>query len=80
MPKGGPKHRAKRFSEGAKLLASLFNSLAIAVFGAAFVIPITQGRYDVFAQGGGLLLVAGVSFHLAGQAALRFLRAEARHR
>ncbi|MGE7416356.1 hypothetical protein [Methylobacterium tarhaniae] len=76
MPKGDPKHRAKRFNEGAKLLASLFNSLAIAVFGAAFVIPITQGRYDVFAHGGGLFLVAGVCFHLAGQAALRFLRAE----
>ncbi|SFV11561.1 hypothetical protein SAMN02799631_05298 [Methylobacterium sp. 174MFSha1.1] len=76
MPKGDHKHRAKRFNEGAKLLASLFNSLAIAVFGAAFVIPITQGRYDVFANGGGLLLIAGVSFHLAGQAALRFLRAE----
>jgi hypothetical protein len=76
MPKGDQKHRAKRFNEGAKLLASLFNSLAIAVFGAAFVIPITQGRYDVLAHGGGLLLVAGVSLHLAGQAALRFLQAE----
>lgn len=76
MPKGDQKHRAKRFNEGAKLLASLFNSLAIAVLGAAFVIPITQGRYDVFASGGGLLLVAGLCFHLAGQAALRFLMAE----
>ncbi|MFH6780826.1 MULTISPECIES: hypothetical protein [Methylobacterium] len=76
MPKGDPKHRAKRFDEGAKLLASLFNSLAIAVFGAAFVIPVTHGRYDVFAHGGGLLLIAGECFHLAGQAALRFLGAE----
>ncbi|MFE1601455.1 hypothetical protein [Methylobacterium sp. ID0610] len=49
MPKGDQKHRAKRFNEGAKLLASLFNSMAIAVFGAAFVIPITQGRHGVFA-------------------------------
>ncbi|AWN54737.1 hypothetical protein [Methylobacterium sp. 17Sr1-1] len=80
MPKGDQKHRAERFNEGAKLLASVFNSLAIAVVGAAFVIPITQGRYDGFAHGGGLLPVAGVSFHLAGQAALRYLRAEDRHR
>lgn len=76
MPHGDPKHRAKRFNEGARLLASLFNSLAVAVLGATFVIPIAQGRYDVFADGGGLLLVAGVCFHLAGQAARRFLRAE----
>lgn len=58
------------------MLASLFNSLAIGVFGAAFIIPIAQRRYDVFSDGGGLLLLGGVCFHLGSQIAIRFIRAE----
>ena len=35
---------AKRFNEHTKLLATLFNSLSIATFGAAFVVPLAQGQ------------------------------------
>ncbi len=35
---------AKRFNEHVKLLATLFNALSIATFGAAFVVPLRQGK------------------------------------
>ena len=76
MPAGDPKHRAKRFNEGVKLVATLFNSLAIITVGTAFVSPIAQRRYDVLADGGWTLLLAAVVLHLISHLALRFLRAE----
>lgn len=52
MPAGAPKHRARRFNAGLKLAATLANSLSIATFGAAFVIPIAQRDHDVLSDGG----------------------------
>ncbi|WP_407528126.1 hypothetical protein [Methylobacterium oryzisoli] len=76
VPTGDLKHRAKRFNEGVKLFAALLNALSIGVFGAAFVVPVARRRYDVFAEGGWLLLLGGVCLHGIGQIVLRFFRAE----
>ncbi|KQP52677.1 MULTISPECIES: hypothetical protein [unclassified Methylobacterium] len=76
MPTEDAKHRAKRFNEGVKLLATLFNSLSIATFGAAFVVPFAQRHLDVFRDGGWVLLSAATSRHLVGQITLRFVRSE----
>ncbi|HEX8417240.1 MAG TPA: hypothetical protein VF641_06500 [Methylobacterium sp.] len=70
------KFQAKRFNEHAKLLATLFNSLSIATFAAAFVVPVVQGRYDVMTDGHWILLFVGLALHLAAQAAIRLMRRE----
>ncbi|GJD95825.1 hypothetical protein [Methylobacterium iners] len=76
MPAGDPKHRAKRFNEGVKLTATLFNSLSIATVGAVFIVPIAQRQFDVLRDGGGSLLLVAVALHLVGQAIIQFTRAE----
>ena len=76
MPAGDPKHRAKRFNEGAKLVATLFNSLAIITIGTAFIGPIVQGRFDVLSSGGWVLLLVALSLHLIAHLAVRLIRAE----
>ena len=67
---------AKRFNEHTKLLATLFNSLSIATFGAAFVVPLAQGQAGFLKDGHWILLLVGIALHLAGQTAIRFMRSE----
>ena len=76
MPAGDPKHRAKRFNEGAKLVATLFNSLAIITLGTAFIGPIVQGRFDVLPKGGWVLLLVALSLRFIAPLAVRLIRAE----
>lgn len=76
MPDGDRKHRAKRFNEGAKLVATLFNSLAIVTLGTAFVGPIAQRHYDVLADGGWILLLVALGLHLLAHTAIRLIRSE----
>jgi hypothetical protein len=73
---GNRKFLAKRFNEHVKLLATLFNALSIATFGAAFVVPLAQGQYGVLSGGHWILIFAALALHLAGHAALRFMRSE----
>ncbi len=70
------KHQAKRYNEGLKLVATLFNSLSIVTVGTAFVGPIIQKHYDVLTDGGWGLLLVAVCLHLIAQLAVRQLRAE----
>ena len=70
------KFRAKRYNEGLKLAATLFNSLSIVIFGTAFVGPITQGHFEVLSGSGWALLLPALSLHLVAQAVMRLLRPE----
>ena len=70
------KFRAKRYNEGLKLAATLFNSLSIVTFGTAFVGPITQGHYDILTHGGWAMLTLALCLHSAAQAIVRLLRPE----
>ncbi|WP_375465085.1 hypothetical protein [uncultured Methylobacterium sp.] len=76
MPTGDLKHRAKRWTERIKLIATLFNSVSIVTVAAAFINPIANRHYNVPANGGWLLLVGAECLHGIGQVALTFLRAE----
>lgn len=67
---------AKRFNEHTKLLATLFNSLSIATFGAAFVIPLAQGQEGFMKEGHWILLLVALALHMAGHAAVRLMRSE----
>ena len=76
-----PKHQnqkflSKRFNEHAKLLANLFNALSIATFGAAFIVPLAQGRYGVQNAEQWILILVASALHLAGHAAIRLMRSE----
>ena len=46
------KHRSKRFDEGLKLAATLFNSSAIATIGIAVINPLAQRHLDLLSDGG----------------------------
>ncbi|MCJ2118120.1 hypothetical protein MKK65_16350 [Methylobacterium sp. J-001] len=71
------KHRAKRFNEGVKLVATFFNATAILTLGTAFISPLVQHPADVFTNNGWAFLLASVILHVIGQIAIRlFLRAE----
>ncbi|MCJ2124539.1 hypothetical protein [Methylobacterium sp. J-077] len=70
------KHRAKRFNEGLKLTATLFNSSAIATIGIAVINPLAQRHLDLLADGGWTLLIAAIVLHLIDQIMIRFLRPE----
>jgi hypothetical protein len=67
---------AKRFNEHVKLLATLFNALSIATFGAAFVVPLTQGQAGSIKDGHWILLLVALALHMAGHIAIRFMRSE----
>lgn len=70
-------HRAKRFNEGVKLTATVFNGTAILTLGTAFITPLVQHPTDVLTNSGWAFLLAALLLHLIGQIALRlFLRAE----
>lgn len=70
------KRAAKRFNEHAKLLATFFNALSIATFGAAIIVPIAQNQFDVLKDGHWILIPAALALHLAGHAAIRLMRSE----
>lgn len=78
MPTGDLKHRAKRWNERIKLIATLFNSVAIVTVAAAFVNPIANKHYDVLAEGGWIPLVGAARSHGSGQLAFTVFRAEER--
>ncbi|GJD73057.1 hypothetical protein [Methylobacterium goesingense] len=60
-----------------KLVATLFNSVAIVTLAAALINPIASKHDDVLADGGGILLLGAASSHIVGQIVLTFFRAEA---
>lgn len=70
------KFRAKRYNEGSKLAATLFNSLSIVTFKTAFVGPITQGYFEVLSGSGWALLLLASSLHFVAQAVIRLVRPE----
>jgi len=76
LPHNDAKHRAKRWNERVKLVATLFNSLAIVTLAAAVINPVASRRYDVVADGGWVLLFAACLAHILAQYAL-FYDAEA---
>ena len=76
LTSGERKFRAKRYNEGLKLAATLFNSLSIVTFGTAFVGPITQGHFEVLSGGGWALLLPALCLHFVAQAVLRLHRPE----
>lgn len=82
MPTGDLKHRAKRWNERVKLVATPFSSVAIVTLAAALIDPIASKHDDVLADGGWILLFGAASSHAAsshnvGQIVLTFFRAEA---
>lgn len=76
MPHGDAKHLAKRWNERVKLVATLFNALAIVSLATAVINPIASRHYDVVSDGGWILLLAAASLHLAAHGAFQFLQAE----
>lgn len=70
------KFLAKRFNEHSKLLANLFNALSIATFGAAFIVPLAQGRDGFRNAEQWILIPVALALHLAGHAAMRLMRSE----
>ena len=66
---------AKRINERVKLLASLLNSLAIGVIGAAVIVPGVQDPTRITFQAL-TWIVTGVVLHLIGQAVFAFMRSE----
>lgn len=76
MPHLDYKHRAKRWNERIKLVATAFNSIAIVTVAAAFITPIANKHYDVLSDGGWILLLGALVSHMVGQIALVAVRAE----
>ncbi|MHC2107782.1 hypothetical protein [Methylobacterium sp.] len=46
------KHRAKRFDEGVKLVATVFDATALLTLGTTFISPLVQHPADVFVNSG----------------------------
>jgi hypothetical protein len=76
MAENDPKHRAKRWNERMKLIATFFNSSAIITVAGVVINPLANRHYDALADGGWILLLVAFGLHLVGQFALGFLRAE----
>ncbi|MBY0256380.1 hypothetical protein [Methylobacterium sp.] len=76
MPTGDLKHRAKRWNERVKLVATPFTSVAIVTLAAALINPIAGKHDDVLADGGWILLFGAASSRIVGQIVLTFFRAE----
>jgi hypothetical protein len=66
------KLRAKRTNEHLKLVASFLNTLALAVIGAAFVIPGVTSLESVR----WIWIPAGIILHLCAHVPLRLLKSE----
>lgn len=67
---------AKRNNERVKLIATSLNAIALAVFGAAFVVPAIANPAVLLSAGPWILMSAALALHLGAHAVLRFLRSE----
>ena len=76
MPHNDAKHRAKRWNERVKLFATLLNSIAIVTLAAAVINPLASKHFELFADGGGLLIFGGLLSHILAQFVLSFFEAE----
>ncbi len=55
-------HRAKRFNEGVKLTAKVFNATAILTLGTAFITPLVQHPMGVLTSSGWPFLLAALPY------------------
>lgn len=67
---------AKRNNERVKLLANAVNATALAVLGAAFVIPALTNPISLLSPGPWLLLLLAVAIHSTAHAVFSLLRSE----
>lgn len=67
---------AKRNNERVKLLANAVNAAALAVLGAAFIIPAVNNPASLLAPGPWLLLLLAVAIHASAHAVFGLFRSE----
>ncbi|SFV04746.1 hypothetical protein SAMN02799631_04164 [Methylobacterium sp. 174MFSha1.1] len=70
------KHVAKRLNEHLKLLAAYMNAMAIAVAGAAIIVPLVSSPNATLGRTHLSWLAASLALHCVGHAVIRCLRRE----
>ncbi|MGX7708473.1 hypothetical protein [Methylobacterium sp. Gmos1] len=70
------KHTAKRLNEHLKLLAAYINAMAIAIAGAAIIVPLVSNPDAAVRLSHVSWFAASLALHRAGQAVIRLLRRE----
>ena len=67
---------AKRKDERVKLIATSLNAVALAVFGAAFLVPAVANPAVLLSSGPWILMLTALALHFGAHAVLQFLRSE----
>ena len=67
---------AKRNNERVKLIATSLNAIALAIFGAAFVVPALANPAALQSSSPWILVRVALALHPGVHAVLRFLRSE----
>lgn len=67
---------AKRNNERVKLIATSLNAIALAILGAAFLVPALANPAVLLSAGPWILVSVALTLHLSAHAVLRFLRSE----
>ncbi|AWN48005.1 hypothetical protein DK419_18105 [Methylobacterium terrae] len=70
------KHLAKRLNEHIKLFVAYVNALAIAIAGAAIIVPMVNAPDATLKRSGLAWFTASLALHCFGQAMIRLLRRE----
>ncbi|TNC13535.1 hypothetical protein FF100_12190 [Methylobacterium terricola] len=70
------KHVAKRLNEHLKLLAAYMNAMAIAVAGAAIIVPLVSSPNAALGRSHLSWFAAALALHCVGHVVIRFLPRE----
>ncbi|WP_156311694.1 hypothetical protein [Methylobacterium platani] len=70
------KHAAKRLNEHVKLSAAYVNAMAIAVAGAAIIVPLVSNPNATLGRSHLSWFAASLALHCIGHAVIRLLRQE----